>query len=157
MATIGQVMTLEPVLCDQTDTVLAVTDLMNARHLGAVLVMGGGKLVGIFTERDLLERVVAHRCDPTTTRIAQVMTPDLTTVRPDTALRECAKILRVGGFRHLPVVDTAGQPVGILSSRDFFAFLAEGFERFVDQRLYERALADGRDPYEHVSDVYRAR
>ncbi|MCB1747944.1 MAG: CBS domain-containing protein [Gammaproteobacteria bacterium] len=100
-----------------TATVAKAADLMKARGVGAILVLEGVNLVGIFTERDALYRVVAEGRDPTTAQIAEVMTANPTTVHPDSAFSNALEIMHVGRFRHVPVVDQ-GRPIGMVSSLD---------------------------------------
>ena len=88
---------------------------MNDRRVGAVLVLDGGRLVGVFTERDVL-RVVAHGLTPEAT-VGDWMTRGPETIEPDETAEHAAVLMIHGGFRHLPVVD-AGKVVGILSIRD---------------------------------------
>lgn len=90
--------------------------LMEKRNVGAVLVVEADRLVGIFTERDVTFRVVAHGLDARTTRISEVMTRDPQTVDPDQPLGHALLIMHEQGFRHLPVIE-AGRIVGIVSSR----------------------------------------
>jgi CBS domain-containing protein len=90
--------------------------LMTAKNVGAILVVEGERLVGIFTERDIVFRVVAHGLDPRTTRIAEVMTRDPQTVAPGRPFGYALALMHRGGFRHLPVVED-GRPVGIVSAR----------------------------------------
>ncbi|MBI1779535.1 MAG: CBS domain-containing protein [Proteobacteria bacterium] len=91
---------------------------MAARRVGAALVCEGGRLVGIFTERDLLNRVVARDLDPNKTKLAEVMTRDPATVAPDQRSVDALHLMHEGGFRHLPVVER-GRVRGIVSLRDF--------------------------------------
>jgi CBS domain-containing protein len=100
-----------------------------------------------------LARVVAEGRDPTTTKVMDVATSQVVSVEVDTSLRECAALLQSKNIRHLPVLD-GGRPVGILSGRDFFAYLVEGLERLVHQARYKEALADGDDPYDHLGGSY---
>jgi CBS domain-containing protein len=90
--------------------------LMEKRNVGAVLVVEGDRLVGIFTERDVTFRVVAHGLDARTTRLSEVMTPDPQTVDPNKPLGYALLIMHEQGFRHLPVLEH-GRIVGIVSSR----------------------------------------
>ena len=90
--------------------------MMTAKNVGAILVVEGGRLVGICTERDIVFRVVAHGLDPRTTRIAEVMTRDPQTVAPARPFGYALALMHRGGFRHLPVVED-GKPVGIVSAR----------------------------------------
>jgi CBS domain-containing protein len=93
---------------------------MDVRNVGAALVVDSAKrLVGIFTERDLLRRVVAQGRDPNATAVAEVMTRDPDTVGPRHFAVDALRLMREGGYRHLPVVD-AERIVGILSQRDFY-------------------------------------
>ena len=98
-------------------TVLDAVLAMVERNIGAVPVVHNGTLVGIFSERDLMKRVVAEGCDPRTTCLAQVMTEDPLTVNTDEELLNCMALMRRHGFRHLPVCHE-GQVVGIVSLRD---------------------------------------
>jgi CBS domain-containing protein len=96
------------------------TRQMDARNVGAVLVTDTqGRLVGIFTERDLLRRVVAQGRDPRTTVVADVMTVDPDTVGPRQPAVDALRLMREGQYRHLPVLD-GGRIVGVLSQRDFY-------------------------------------
>lgn len=90
--------------------------LMSTRRVGALLVVEGAKLVGIFTERDALFRVTAAGLDPDSTPVGQVMTPSPRTVAPDISLGEALYVMWQAGFRHLPVT-ADGAVVGIISSR----------------------------------------
>lgn len=105
---------------DPETSVRETTRGMDVRNVGAVLVVDkGGALVGIFTERDLLRRVVSQGRDPNTTTVAEVMTPNPDTVTPRQPAVDALRLMRDGGYRHLPVVD-AGRVLGILSQRDFW-------------------------------------
>ena len=97
-------------------TVRRAAMLMAVKRVGAIAVMRDGQLLGIFTERDALFRVIAKGLDPEQTPLADVMTPAPHTIRPDQTL-ECAReIMRVQGFRHLPVVEDE-ETIGMVSSR----------------------------------------
>jgi CBS domain-containing protein len=98
-------------------TVLDAVLAMVERNIGAVPVVHNGTLVGIFSERDLMKRVVAQGCDPRTTCLAEVMTEDPLTVNMNEELEKCMALMRRHGFRHLPVCHE-GQVVGIVSLRD---------------------------------------
>lgn len=98
-------------------TVSEAARLMKQRHVGAVMVVEDGKLVGVFTERDALFRVVAEGRDTKTTPLAGVMTHNPKTCNPDQAFAHALQMMYDGGFRHVPVVEN-GKPVGIVSVRD---------------------------------------
>jgi len=101
-----------------TATVREAARDMRARHVGAVLVVAGDRLEGIFTERDMVNRVVAEGLDPDGTKLAEVMTRNPDTVGPNDTALVALRRMQDGGYRHLPVVDN-GHLVGIVSRRDF--------------------------------------
>lgn len=98
-------------------TVLETVRAMVDRNIGAVPVIHAGELVGIFSERDLMRRVVAEGRDPRTTCMAEVMTEDPLAVGTGEDLETCMALMRRHGFRHLPVCHE-GQLVGMVSLRD---------------------------------------
>ena len=98
-------------------TVLETVRAMVERNIGAVPVMHSGKLVGIFSERDLMRRVVAEGRDPRSTCIAEVMTDDPLVVGTGEDLETCMTLMRRHGFRHLPVCHE-GHLLGMVSLRD---------------------------------------
>jgi len=102
-------------------TVLEAARLMNARGTGSVLVLEGKKVVGIFTERDVLRRVVAEQRDPSTTAVREVMTTSLITCKPETPVEECAGVMTQRRIRHLPVLGPDGL-CGLVTSGDVLAF-----------------------------------
>jgi CBS domain-containing protein len=119
-------------------TVQAAAERMVAANTGAVLVVEGERLVGIFTERDALFRVLARGRDPAATRIGEVMTSDPQTVRPQDSYGYALVMMQEGGFRHAPVVD-GGQPVGIVSSRNAMDPDLEDFVSEANRREYIRS------------------
>jgi IMP dehydrogenase len=116
-----------------TDTVLAAAHLMNERGIGGVVVLEGGRLTGIFTERDVMRRVVAERRDPETTTVGEVMTSPVLTVTPETTMDEVRQLITERRIRHLPVVGDAGL-AGVVTIGDVLAWeVAE--QRFTIQHL----------------------
>lgn len=111
----GDVATIE-----RKSTVLDAAKRMNQFHIGAVVVRDADKIVGIFTERDILNRVVAAGRDPKTTIIGDVMTSPMACCRRDTKLSECRTVMTQKRIRHLPVVED-GQLYGIISIGDIMA------------------------------------
>ena len=101
------------------DTVRTAVELMSERRIGALPVVEKGRLVGIFTERDVVTRIVKAGRDAEKTMLAKVMTRDPETLTPDDTVREALDLMREGHFRHLPVVDR-GRLVGIVSIRDLY-------------------------------------
>lgn len=99
---------------------------MRNESVGCLLVVKDGKLMGIFTERDLLTRVLALD-RPLSTSLCDVMTPDPVTVNPKDSIRTAAKRMQSGGYRHLPVVDEESRPMGVLSAKRIVHYLVEHF------------------------------
>ncbi|MBZ4210523.1 MAG: CBS domain-containing protein [Rhodoferax sp.] len=98
-------------------TVSDASSMMQTRNVGAVLVIADGKLMGIFTERDAVFRVIAKGLDPTATRLADVMTVEPITLSPEKSYGHALLLMQENGFRHVPVVQN-GVPIGIISSRN---------------------------------------
>jgi len=99
------------------DTVLQTVRAMVERNIGAVPVLHNGTLVGIFSERDLMRRVVADGRDPRSTCMAEVMTDDPLTINMNEDISNCMALMRRHNFRHLPVCHD-GQLIGMVSLRD---------------------------------------
>ena len=91
--------------------------MMADRNIGAVAVTEGDSLVGIFTERDLMVRVVNAGLDPETTRVEAVMTRNIISIGPDDNFDDCVITMKIKGFRHMPVLED-GKLIGMLSFRD---------------------------------------
>lgn|SRR5690349_12736688 len=100
-----------------TQTVLDVARIMVEKNIGAVPVLTDGVLVGIFSERDLMKRVVVEGRDPSKTLVSEVMTDEPLTVEPHTTMDDCRQLMHRHGFRHLPVCE--GRKLrGVVSLRD---------------------------------------
>ncbi len=109
--------------CHPDETVYNAVVSMTHRRCGAIVVVDNdGKLLGIFTERDLLSRVVANGRDIETTQISDVMSTNLETVTPKDSVALTMGRMSHGRFRHVPVVDDAGVMLGILSQTDFVSY-----------------------------------
>ena len=121
------------VTASQEMTVTEAAQVMSKAKIGAILVVEKGALVGIFTERDALTRVLAKGLDPTVTSLAQVMTAKPMTVSPALPLGHALHMMYDGGFRHVPVVDK-GRPIGVVSERDALGDEQCNFERELLQR-----------------------
>jgi CBS domain-containing protein len=102
---------------DIGQTVLETVRAMVERNIGAVPVLHNGQLVGIFSERDLMKRVVAESRDPRSTSLAEVMTDDPFTISLNEELGNCMSVMRRNNFRHLPVCHE-GKLVAMVSLRD---------------------------------------
>lgn len=107
----------ETVAAGVETSVLEVARMMVERNIGAVPILDRGRLVGIFSERDLMSRVVVAARDPANTLVKEVMTEDPLTVNPTEELATCMTLMRRHGFRHLPVCDGSTLQ-GVVSLRD---------------------------------------
>ena len=106
-----------PITAPKTATVREAAGRMKQENIGALLVVDGSRLIGIFTERDALFRVVAAGLDPERTHLGEVMTPQPQTIHPDEPFQHALRIMHKGKFRHLPVVEF-DRPLGMVSIRD---------------------------------------
>lgn len=99
-------------------TVREAAGILSQHGIGAAPVLSGQQLLGVFTERDVLKRVVAAGRDPNVARVGEVMTADPQTTRPETPLVTAFAMMIDGNFRHLPVVADDGRVLAMLSMRD---------------------------------------
>jgi CBS domain-containing protein len=123
-----EIWTLPPVT-----TVREAAKMMTQRRIGAVMVVQSDRLIGIFSERDLVGRVVAKGLDPDATQLETVMTRDPMTIDPDESPIGALDIMRARGFRHLPVVKDS-RVVGMVSIRDLYAAVKEQLEDDLKER-----------------------
>ena len=119
-------------------TVGEAARLMKKMKLGAVMVVEKEKLIGIFTERDAVFRVLAENRDPKTTRLAEVMTAKPQTITPDRPFGHALHLMYESGFRHVPVVEH-GRPVGMVSGRDVLGPELQEFEAEREAAMPEAA------------------
>jgi CBS domain-containing protein len=126
-----------PLTAPKTATVVQAALLMKQHGKGALLVVDGARLIGIFTERDALFRVIAAGRDPAATRLADVMTPQPQTIHPDEPFLQAMRVMHKGGFRHLPVAEY-DRPLGMLSARD--ALDEDLYDLRADLQQREQAL-----------------
>ena len=103
-------------------TVLDATRKMNQNKIGALVVMHDGHVVGMFTERDVLRRVVGEQRDPATAMVGEVMTTEVVAVAPSTDLDEVGAVMQSKRIRHVPVCDENGDLLGIVSIGDLNAW-----------------------------------
>ncbi len=122
-------------------TVLDATRRMNHHKIGALMVMNEGQVMGIFTERDVLRRVVGSELDPASVPIFDVMTAELVTCDPDCEIEEIAEIMRSKRIRHVPVVDSERTLLGVISIGDINAHTAlrrESELHYLSEYVYGR-------------------
>lgn len=153
MTAIRNLMVKDMVRVGPDDTILKAASRMRRNRVGAVLIVDQDELVGLFSERDLVSRIVAEQRDPRTTKVRDVGSRQLVTIDVNQPLKDVLDIFRAGRFRHLPVLEK-GKPIGILSTRDFLEFLVDGLERYIDELKYRRELTEGVDPYDHLGGSY---
>jgi CBS domain-containing protein len=122
---VGQLTDLqEPLLMSPNDSVRDAVRRMQEKRRGCVLVCEEKRLVGIFTERDLLRRVLAAG-KPLSVPLRECMTPQPVTVSLSQTVGLALQLMQQGGYRHLPVVDNAGSPVAVLSVKRILRYIAE--------------------------------
>ena len=131
----GQVHSVSP-----STRVLDAINRMNQHKIGAVLVLHDGHVAGIFTERDVLRRVIGEQRDPARCTVAEVMTEDVICCRPETDLDEVSAIMQQKKIRHIPVCDDNGLH-GLISIGDVNAYHASTQEaqiHFLSEYIYGR-------------------
>lgn len=124
-----------PIVLGPERSVTEAVRAMQAEHRGAVLVTEDGsartRVRGIFTERDVLLRIVEGGRNPALLPLSEVMTVAPECLRDDQSIAQVLHCMSVGGFRHVPVVDAAGRPVSMVSVRDVVELLVDAFPRDV--------------------------
>lgn len=116
------------VIANPETSVLVAVKSMREKGVGSVLVTEAGCLVGIFTERDLMNRVIAEELVPADTLLSQVMTEKVIGLEAEKPLSHALHLMHQHGFRHVPVLEQ-GAPVGIVSARDALGIEWQDFER----------------------------
>lgn len=122
-------------------TVLDAALIMNEHKIGALIVHDEGQIQGMFTERDVLRRIVAERRDPADTVVADVMTTDVIVCEEDCTIEDARQIFFSRRIRHLPVVDKRGKLQGMISIGDLNAHQLNGQEtviHYLEEYLYGR-------------------
>lgn len=122
-------------------TVLDAARQMNDQKIGALVITDEGRVTGIFTERDVLRRVVAEQRDAAKTRVGDVMTKQIACCRPETSLKEARTVMKNQRIRHLPVVGDDMQLRGMISIGDLNAYHTNSQEvtiQYLHEYLYGR-------------------
>ena len=141
MKTLKQLLATKPhplAVVAPKDTVFHALKIMADHAIGAVLVMDGEKLVGIFSERDYARKVILAGKASKETPVAEIMTDKVMYVTPDNTIKECMALMTDRHFRHLPVLDSQEHVVGIVSIGDLVKetineqqFIIEQMERYI--------------------------
>jgi CBS domain-containing protein len=120
---------LGPAITVRSDATLYETvQTLQREHIGCVLVTDEtGKLVGIFTERDLLAKVALRTLDWRVERVRDYMTADPESLHPEDRIAWALKLMHIGGYRHVPLTDETGHPVGVVSIKDVVDFIVDLF------------------------------
>lgn len=126
---------------DVDETVIQAAKLMTDRHIGSLIVTRnkGAEVAGIFTERDIMRRIVAEGKDPAQTRVRQVMTTPMICCSSKTTLDEVRALMREKKIRHVPVIDD-GKPVGMIAIGDLNFVLEKTQQetiQYLEQYLYK--------------------
>ncbi len=125
----------QPLIFSGSNTVTEAMRAMQNEHRGVVIVTDDGtpssKLIGIFTERDVLFRIVDQGRNPATLPLADVMTSDPEVLPEKSNVAYALNKMSLGGFRHIPVVDEEHRPAFVVSVRDIIEYLVEAFPREV--------------------------
>lgn len=148
---VGRICVRDVDLADADERIWQAAERMHQRAVGTLVVLNDAKEpMGIVTDRDLTERVLAQRRDPNVVSVGEVMTPDPKTISEDASIESALSLMRSGRFRRLPVVDRAGQLVGLLSLDDVMMLLAEEFtqigqllDRETPRGVAEQSVAAG--------------
>ncbi len=123
-------------------TVLDAAVLMNDHKVGCLVVLDGGKLVGIFSERDVMRNVVVARRDPVQMPVREAMTSEVACCQPHTTLEEARSVMKNRRIRHLPVLDGEQSLCGMISIGDLNAWQANDHEQTIQvltDYIYGRA------------------
>ena len=131
-----------PLTVAPEDTVISAARAMTERHVGAATVLEGNGVVGVVTERDVMEKVVAAGGDPNTTRVRDIMTSPALSVSVNTTVDAAAALIRKHHIRHLVVLDEHDQLVGMLALRYLLYDLMDDMERNVSD-LMGHIMTDG--------------
>lgn len=128
----------QPVTAPADMSVREAARVMKQHRIGAMMVVEGGILAGIFTERDALNRMVAEGRDAQTTTLAEVMTSNPKVLSPNASFTAALEMMHEGRFRHVPVVED-GRPLGMVSVRDA---MGPELESFVYEMLRQEQVSE---------------
>ncbi len=120
-----------------SDSVLTALQIMTDKHIGFLVVLDQGAMVGVLSERDCARRVVLAKKSPEATPVRDIMTRDIVTANLGHTFAECMKLMHQHGIRHLPVVE-GGAPIGVLSIRDLLGEAVAHHEKVISQLERER-------------------
>ncbi|HEY6394094.1 MAG TPA: CBS domain-containing protein, partial [Candidatus Binataceae bacterium] len=128
---LSDVATHPALFLESSTTVSEAINRMREHRRGCALVVEDGLLVGIFTERDVLMRIAGRSINVEESRIDSFMTRDPVTLPPDSSVAFALNLMALEGFRHIPLVDDSGRPLGVVSMRNLIEYLSEFYQREV--------------------------
>lgn len=126
---IGRLMETQVGTLNPADTVMKAVAQMTDGGYGCVVIVDNDQVVGIFSERDVMTRVVAEGVDPKSAKLADYMTPNPECLEPEDEMAYALNMMVVGNFRHIPIVNENYKPIGIFSARDVQKELIGHFEK----------------------------
>lgn len=124
---LSQVPRRKPIQVGPSAKVSEVIQSMNDASCGCALVVDDGLLVGIFTERDVLTKVAGTRAEPTAIPVRELMTASPDTLPEDATVAFALNRMSVEGYRHIPIIDDDGKPVGVVGMRDIIDWMVETY------------------------------
>ena len=129
--TLNDVVQHNPLIVESNASLAAVIEAMQRADGGTALVVEEGKLVGIFTERDVLMKVAGHPIDLKRSEVSTFMTREPVTLPADSTVAYALNRMVIEGFRHIPLVDDDDRPVAEVSMRDLIEYLSDFYNRDV--------------------------
>ena len=121
---------------------MEAVEVMTARNIGSIMVMEEGALLGLFTERDLMKRVVAEKKDTASVLVSDVMTTELVTIKTTDSIMDAMTLMNKHHIRHVPIMNPDGSPDSLLTMRNIQSFRLEQL-RQENETLSALALHDG--------------
>jgi CBS domain-containing protein len=122
---------IAPIVVEHATTLAEVVRLMRENRRGCVLVASAGRLVGIFTERDVLMKIAGSPIDLAQTPVGDYMTRDPDTLPADSGVGYALNKMVVEGYRHIPLVDDQGRPTAVVSMRDLIEYISGFYQQEV--------------------------
>ncbi|MBM3338521.1 MAG: CBS domain-containing protein [Betaproteobacteria bacterium] len=132
--------TVKEFLASRTKSLVTTTEdtpvteavsMMTRDNIHSLMVMKDDQMIGIFTDRDYVHKIVATQRDPAQLKVGDVMTKEVTTVSPDTSIKTCIELMHDGKFRHLPITE-AGQVIGMISMTDVMKILIDFHDQDIE-------------------------
>ena len=127
MSHTAELLVREVVSVSPSDSIEEVSRLMKRRHLGCVVVVDGGKVTGVFTERDILTRIACQVDNLQAAKVKDFMTANPTMIEGDDPIAHALHLMAIYGFRYLPVVDSANKSAVMISFRDVVRYIEKYF------------------------------